>query len=88
MMARVTEHIGLGLTCSCPFYTYQIARMLGSLGHLSGGRADEVLETCRALWGGWEEDVLLFDKASAAFADPADIRTECAGRTLRGNLRA
>ena len=40
MMARVTEHIGLGLTYSSTFnHPYQIARMLGSLDHLSGGRA-------------------------------------------------
>lgn len=40
MMARVTERIGLGLTYSSTFnHPYQIARMLGSLDHLSGGRA-------------------------------------------------
>jgi FMN-dependent oxidoreductase (nitrilotriacetate monooxygenase family) len=40
MMARVTEHIGLGLTYSSTFnHPYQIARMLSSLDHLSGGRA-------------------------------------------------
>ena len=40
MMARVTQHIGLGLTYSSTFnHPYQIARMLGSLDHLSGGRA-------------------------------------------------
>ena len=40
MMARVTRHIGLGLTYSSTFnHPYQIARMLGSLDHLSGGRA-------------------------------------------------
>ena len=40
MMARVTEHIGLGLTYSSTFnHPYQIARMLGTLDHLSGGRA-------------------------------------------------
>ena len=40
MMARVTDHIGLGLTYSSTFnHPYQIARMLGSLDHLSGGRA-------------------------------------------------
>ncbi len=39
MMARVTEHIGLGLTYSSTFnHPYQIARMLGSLDHLSAGR--------------------------------------------------
>ena len=40
MMARVTERIGLGLTYSSTFnHPYGIARMLGSLDHLSGGRA-------------------------------------------------
>ncbi len=40
MMARVTRHIGLGLTYSSTFnHPYQIARMLGTLDHLSGGRA-------------------------------------------------
>ena len=39
IMARVTEHIGLGLTYSSSFnHPYQIARMLGSLDHLSKGR--------------------------------------------------
>jgi FMN-dependent oxidoreductase (nitrilotriacetate monooxygenase family) len=39
MMARVTEHIGLGLTYSSTFnHPYQIARMLGTLDHLSKGR--------------------------------------------------
>jgi FMN-dependent oxidoreductase (nitrilotriacetate monooxygenase family) len=39
MMARVTSHIGLGLTYSSTFnHPYQIARMLGSLDHLSNGR--------------------------------------------------
>ena len=39
MMARVTSRIGLGLTYSSTFnHPYQIARMLGSLDHLSGGR--------------------------------------------------
>ena len=38
MMARVTEHIGLGLTYSSTFnHPYQIARMLSTLDHLSGG---------------------------------------------------
>ena len=40
IMARVTEHIGLGLTYSSTFnHPYQIARMLGSLDHVSHGRA-------------------------------------------------
>jgi FMN-dependent oxidoreductase (nitrilotriacetate monooxygenase family) len=39
IMARVTSHIGLGLTYSSTFnHPYQIARMLASLDHLSGGR--------------------------------------------------
>jgi FMN-dependent oxidoreductase (nitrilotriacetate monooxygenase family) len=40
MMARVTSRIGLGLTYSSTFnHPYQIARMLSTLDHLSGGRA-------------------------------------------------
>ena len=40
IMARATNRIGLGLTYSSTFnHPYQIARMLGSLDHLSGGRA-------------------------------------------------
>jgi FMN-dependent oxidoreductase (nitrilotriacetate monooxygenase family) len=39
IMARVTSHIGLGLTYSSTFnHPYQIARMLASLDHLSAGR--------------------------------------------------
>jgi FMN-dependent oxidoreductase (nitrilotriacetate monooxygenase family) len=36
--------------------------------------ADEVLEACDALWTGWDDDALVLDKASGAFADPAKIR--------------
>ena len=40
LMARVTSHIGLGLTYSSTFnHPYQIARMLGTLDHVSAGRA-------------------------------------------------
>ncbi len=40
IMARVTRRIGLGLTYSSTFnHPYQIARMLASLDHVSGGRA-------------------------------------------------
>jgi FMN-dependent oxidoreductase (nitrilotriacetate monooxygenase family) len=40
MMARVTSHIGLGTTYSSTFnHPYQIARMFGTLDHLSAGRA-------------------------------------------------
>ena len=40
MMARVTSRIGLGLTYSSTFnHPYQIARMLGTLDHMSAGRA-------------------------------------------------
>jgi alkanesulfonate monooxygenase SsuD/methylene tetrahydromethanopterin reductase-like flavin-dependent oxidoreductase (luciferase family) len=39
MMARVTSRLGLGLTYSSTFnHPYQIARMLGTLDHLSAGR--------------------------------------------------
>ncbi len=39
MMARVTTRLGLGLTYSSTFnHPYQIARMLGTLDHLSAGR--------------------------------------------------
>ena len=39
IMARVTSRIGLGLTYSSTFnHPYQIARMLGSLDHISAGR--------------------------------------------------
>jgi FMN-dependent oxidoreductase (nitrilotriacetate monooxygenase family) len=39
MMARVTRHIGLGATLSTSFHSpYQIARTLGTLDILSGGR--------------------------------------------------
>jgi len=39
IMARATSRIGLGLTYSSTFnHPYQIARMLASLDHLSGGR--------------------------------------------------
>jgi FMN-dependent oxidoreductase (nitrilotriacetate monooxygenase family) len=40
IMARVTQHIGLGLTYSSTFnHPYQIARMLSTLDHMSHGRA-------------------------------------------------
>lgn len=37
-------------------------------------RADETLEACMALWGGWDEDALVLDKASGILADPAKVR--------------
>jgi FMN-dependent oxidoreductase (nitrilotriacetate monooxygenase family) len=36
--------------------------------------ADEVLEACDALWTSWDEDALVLDKESGAFADPSKIR--------------
>ena len=40
IMARVTTHLGLGLTISSSFYPpYHLARSLATLDHLSGGRA-------------------------------------------------
>ncbi|WP_439815211.1 LLM class flavin-dependent oxidoreductase [Zavarzinia sp. CC-PAN008] len=38
-LARATKHLGLGITMSTSFYhPFHIARLLGSLDHLSGGR--------------------------------------------------
>lgn len=37
-------------------------------------RAREVVEACQALWRCWDEDVLLLDKASGAFADYRKVR--------------
>jgi FMN-dependent oxidoreductase (nitrilotriacetate monooxygenase family) len=40
MMARVTQHLGLGATISSSFYPpYHLARSLASLDHISAGRA-------------------------------------------------
>ena len=40
VMARATQHLGLGATLSTTFFNpYHLARMLGSLDHLSHGRA-------------------------------------------------
>jgi len=36
-------------------------------------RAEESVEACMALWDTWEDDALLLDKASGAFADPARV---------------
>lgn len=105
MMARVTRHIGLGATISTTFVPpYQIARSLGTLDVLSGGRvawnvvtsasnlqarnygmdelpgrsqryamAGEVVEACLKLWGSWDADALVMDKASGTFADPSKV---------------
>ncbi|MCO6418748.1 NtaA/DmoA family FMN-dependent monooxygenase [Siccirubricoccus sp. KC 17139] len=116
MMARVTQHLGLGVTLSTTFMPpYILARWLGSLDILSHGRAawnvvttardfearncglpglppkeqrydmaDEVLEACDALWGGWDEDALVFDRESGRFADPGKIRrADYEGRYVR-----
>jgi FMN-dependent oxidoreductase (nitrilotriacetate monooxygenase family) len=37
-------------------------------------RADDVLAACNALWDCWDEDALIMDRASGAFADGAKIR--------------
>ncbi|MGZ0714343.1 NtaA/DmoA family FMN-dependent monooxygenase [Pseudomonas palleroniana] len=36
-------------------------------------RADEVLEVCRGLWGGWEKNAVVADKASGVYADTGRI---------------
>jgi FMN-dependent oxidoreductase (nitrilotriacetate monooxygenase family) len=36
--------------------------------------ADEVVEACMKLWGTWDDDALIIDKASGIFADPARVR--------------
>ncbi|MEV4614484.1 LLM class flavin-dependent oxidoreductase [Kitasatospora sp. NPDC049258] len=36
-------------------------------------RADEFLRVVTALWDSWEDDALLLDRASGAFADPAKV---------------
>lgn len=38
-------------------------------------RATEFIEVVKRLWDSWEDDALLFDKASGAFADPEKIHT-------------
>ena len=38
-------------------------------------RADEVLEACFALWGSWDADALIMDKAGGRFADGSKIRS-------------
>ena len=106
VMAAATRHLGLGATLSTSFHTaYHLARWLGSLDAMSGGRvawnvvtsatdleaqnaglaslppkeerydrADEVLEACFALWGGWDADAFVKDKAAGVLADPAKVR--------------
>jgi FMN-dependent oxidoreductase (nitrilotriacetate monooxygenase family) len=37
-------------------------------------RAEEFLETAFALWGSWEKDALVQDKAAGVFADPSKVR--------------
>lgn len=37
-------------------------------------RAEEFLDVVLGLWGGWEEDAVLADKAAGVYADPAKVR--------------
>ncbi len=49
-------------------------------------RADEFLEIVTQMWGAWEPDALILDKASGHFADPGKVhRTEYAGQFFNVN---
>ncbi|MFF0501483.1 LLM class flavin-dependent oxidoreductase [Nocardia aobensis] len=104
-LANVTDRIGLAITKSTTyFHPYEVARIFGTLDHLSGGRAawnvvtslnqaeaqnfgldnhlghderyeraQEFLEVAYRLWGSWEPDALVQDKATGVFADPDKV---------------
>ena len=106
-LANVTERLGLAITKSTTyFHPYEVARIFGTLDHLSRGRAgwnvvtslnqaeahnfgvqehlghderyeraQEFLEVAFKLWGSWERDALVRDKASGRFADPDKVHT-------------
>jgi FMN-dependent oxidoreductase (nitrilotriacetate monooxygenase family) len=106
VMSAATTRLGLGITLSTTFYhPYHLARWLGSMDVMSGGRvawnivtsftdfearnfgmkaippkdqrydrADDVIEACCALWGGWDEDAFVLDKEAGFFADPNKVR--------------
>ncbi|MBY8861826.1 LLM class flavin-dependent oxidoreductase [Nocardia sp. CA2R105] len=106
-LANVTEKLGLAITKSTTyFHPYEVARIFGTLDHLSRGRvgwnvvtslnqaeahnfgveqhlghderyerAQEFLEVAFKLWGSWERDALVQDKASGRFADPDKVHT-------------
>jgi FMN-dependent oxidoreductase (nitrilotriacetate monooxygenase family) len=47
-------------------------------------RANEFLEVVLGLWGGWEDDAVIADKANGVFADPAKVhRLEHVGTHFR-----
>ncbi|MQY17705.1 LLM class flavin-dependent oxidoreductase [Nocardia macrotermitis] len=106
-LANVTENLGLAITKSTTyFHPYEVARIFGTLDHLTRGRigwnvvtslnqaeahnfgvqehlghderyarAQEFLEVAFKLWGSWERDALVQDKASGRFADPDKVHT-------------
>nr|WP_296773641.1 LLM class flavin-dependent oxidoreductase [Rhodococcus sp. (in: high G+C Gram-positive bacteria)] len=106
-LASVTKKIGLAITKSTTyFHPYEVARIFGTLDHLSRGRAgwnvvtslnqaeaqnfgidnhlghderyeraQEFLEVAFKLWGSWERDALVQDKATGVFADPDKVHT-------------
>ncbi|WP_161994993.1 NtaA/DmoA family FMN-dependent monooxygenase, partial [Rhodococcus sp. YH1] len=120
-LVNVTEKLGLAITKSTTyFHPYEVARIFGTLDHLSRGRvgwnvvtslnqaearnfgiedhlghderyerAHEFLEVAFKLWGSWDRDALVQDKATGVFADPDKVRTvDHAGEwfTTRGPL--
>ena len=47
-------------------------------------RAEEFVEVCRKLWGTWEPDAVVMDRAAGLFADPAKVhRIEHEGRFFK-----
>lgn len=81
---------GLGLAASVPtaWAPFNVARALASFDLLSGGRggwlpvrgaigqaqADEHLDVVLQLFDSWDDDALVFDKATAVFADRDKVR--------------
>ncbi len=100
-LASTTKRIGIGATVSTSFtQPYNIARMLSSIDHISGGRvawnvvttaipdaaynfglsehaptavryemAEEYVQVVKSLWDSWEDDAVLYDKATGQVVD-------------------
>ena len=86
LMAR-TLTVGVAPVVSSDWAPFHVARALASLDLLSGGRAGwrplptanpardvEHLEVVLKLFDSWDDDALVFDKASAVFADRDRVR--------------
>ncbi len=81
-MAVATKHVGLVATASTSYFEpYNIARLFGSLDHISNGReehyghaeryarAREFVEVVKGLWDSWDDDACQWNEETGIYFD-------------------